>query len=54
MIKAGSLSRRYGDVVAVDNVSFEVSRGETFGLLGPNGVDKTTTIKILCGFFEVG
>ncbi len=52
MIRADSLSKRYGDVVAVDNVSFEVSKGETFGLLGPNGAGKTTTIKILCGLLK--
>jgi ABC-2 type transport system ATP-binding protein len=52
MIKADSLSKRYGDVVAVDDVSFEVSKGETFGLLGPNGAGKTTTIKLLCGLLK--
>ncbi|MFC1634077.1 ABC transporter ATP-binding protein [Planctomycetota bacterium] len=52
MIKADNLSKRYGDVVAVDDVSFEVSKGETFGLLGPNGAGKTTTIKILCGLLK--
>ena len=52
MIKADSLSKSYGDVVAVDDVSFEVNKGETFGLLGPNGAGKTTTIKILCGLLK--
>jgi ABC-2 type transport system ATP-binding protein len=52
MIKADNLSKRYGDVVAVDNVNFEVGKGETFGLLGPNGAGKTTTIKILCGLLK--
>jgi ABC-2 type transport system ATP-binding protein len=41
------LSKRFGDKVAVDNVSFEVKRPEVFGFLGPNGAGKTTTIKML-------
>ena len=52
MIKAGNLKKRYGNVVALDDVSFEVSRAETFGLLGPNGAGKTTTIKLLCGLIK--
>jgi ABC-2 type transport system ATP-binding protein len=52
MIQADKLSKRYDDLVAVDNVSFEVSKGETIGLLGPNGAGKTTTIKILCGLLK--
>ena len=43
------LSRRFGDFVAVDRVSFAVHRGEVFGFLGPNGAGKTTTIKMLSG-----
>jgi len=43
------LSKRFGDIVAVDDVGFEVGQGETFGLLGPNGAGKSTTINILCG-----
>lgn len=46
------LGKRFGDVVAVDGVGFEVGQGETFGLLGPNGAGKTTTIGILCGLVK--
>jgi ABC-2 type transport system ATP-binding protein len=46
------LAKRYGDVVAVDGLSFVVNRGECFGLLGPNGAGKTTTIEILEGLHE--
>ena len=42
------LSKSYGDLVAVDGVSFEVLAGETFGFLGPNGAGKSTTISMLC------
>jgi len=53
MIKADNLTKRYGDLVALDNVSFEVQKAETFGLLGPNGAGKTTTIKLLCGLIKL-
>ena len=43
------LSRRFGKFNAVDNVSFEVRRGEVFGFLGSNGAGKSTTIRMLCG-----
>ena len=43
------LTRRFGDFVAVDQVSFEVQEGEIFGFLGPNGAGKTTTMKMLTG-----
>ena len=52
MIKAENLKKRYGDTVALDDVSFEVKKGETFGLLGPNGAGKTTTIQVLCGLLK--
>ena len=47
IIQIQNLVKRYGDVVAVDNLSFEVERGEIFGLLGPNGAGKTTTIRVI-------
>ncbi len=44
-----NLTRKFGDFVAVDNISLTVKRGEIFGFLGPNGSGKTTTIRMLCG-----
>ncbi len=49
MIQIDRLRKCYGDLVAVDDVSFEVRDGEIFGLLGPNGAGKTTTINMICG-----
>ncbi len=49
VIEVTDLRKRYGDVQAVDGVTFEVQRGEIFGLLGPNGAGKTTTVEILEG-----
>jgi ABC-2 type transport system ATP-binding protein len=43
------LTRRFGDFVAVDDISLAVKKGEIFGFLGPNGAGKSTTIKMLCG-----
>ncbi len=51
-VSVGHLAKSYGDVVAVDDVSFDVEKGEVFALLGPNGAGKTTTIEILEGFRE--
>ncbi|MDH3686610.1 MAG: ABC transporter ATP-binding protein [Myxococcales bacterium] len=50
MIEARGICKRYGDLVAVDDVSFKVGRGEVVGFLGPNGAGKTTTMRILTGF----
>lgn len=49
MVTIDKLVKRFGDFVAVDNVSLTVERGEVFGFLGPNGAGKSTTIRILCG-----
>ncbi|MCC6473908.1 MAG: ABC transporter ATP-binding protein [Burkholderiales bacterium] len=49
VIEARGAQRRYGDFYAVRNVSFEVRRGEIFGLLGANGAGKSTTFRMLCG-----
>ncbi len=46
------LVRRFGDLVAVDDVSFEIAAGETYGLLGPNGAGKTTTISMVAGLLD--
>jgi len=49
VISAEGLVKRYGDLTALDGVSFSVPRGCVFGLLGPNGAGKSTTIHILTG-----
>jgi ABC-2 type transport system ATP-binding protein len=51
-IDVRDLSKRFGDFVAVDRVTFSVARGEIFGFLGPNGAGKTTTIKMLIGLLD--
>jgi ABC-2 type transport system ATP-binding protein len=49
VVQVQDLTRRFGDFVAVDHVTFSVAEGEIFGFLGPNGAGKTTTIKMLTG-----
>jgi ABC-type multidrug transport system ATPase subunit len=52
IIRTEHLSRRFGDLVAVRDVTLEVQRGEIFGVLGPNGAGKSTTIRMLCGILD--
>lgn len=49
VIEAKSLTKKFGDFAATDDVNFAVKRGEIFGLLGPNGAGKSTTFKMMCG-----
>ena len=50
MIKVENLTKRYAGQTAIQDLNFEVSRGEIMGFLGPNGAGKTTTMRILAGF----
>ncbi len=52
MFKVENLLKRYGDLTAVDRISFEVRQGEIYGLLGPNGAGKTTTMSVLSGLLH--
>ena len=52
VIETHGLSRRFGDLIAVRDVSLTVYRGEIFGVLGPNGAGKSTTIRMLCGILD--
>lgn len=49
VIKARGLTRRFGELVAVDNVDLSIVRGQVYGFLGPNGSGKSTTLRMLCG-----
>jgi len=49
MLQAQGLRKTYGNLVAVDDISFDVAKGETIGLLGPNGAGKTTTVSMIAG-----
>ena len=51
-IKVKNLTKKFKDLKAVNNISFEVKEGEFFGLLGPNGAGKTTIIRMLTGVFK--
>jgi ABC-2 type transport system ATP-binding protein len=50
MIKVQNLSKKYGSIIAIDDISFQVEKGEILGFLGPNGAGKTTTMRILTGY----
>ena len=50
MIETRQLTKRYGDLTAVDNISFKVETGQVLGFLGPNGAGKSTTMKMIAGF----
>jgi ABC-2 type transport system ATP-binding protein len=50
VIEVQHLTKRYGNITAVDDVSFRVERGEILGFLGPNGAGKTTTMRVLTGY----
>ena len=52
VIRTDGLTKRYGDILAVDELSLEVPRGQVFGLLGPNGSGKTTTMGMLLGLVK--
>ena len=49
-IKLDQVTKRFGEVAAVDDVSLEISKGEFFSLLGPSGCGKTTTLRMIAGF----
>ena len=51
-ITADGLTRRFGDLTAVDDLTFEVPRGGVVGFVGPNGSGKSTTIRVLLGLIE--
>ena len=52
MIEVKNVTKKYGKVTAVDNISFTINDGEIVGLLGPNGAGKSTTMNMLTGFIE--
>jgi ABC-2 type transport system ATP-binding protein len=52
LIETRNLVKKYGDKLAVNDISFDVHRGEIFGFLGPNGAGKTTTIKVIVGLLQ--
>ena len=52
MLKISNLTVRYGDKIAVDNLSLEIEKGEIYGFIGHNGAGKTTTIKAVTGILS--
>jgi ABC-2 type transport system ATP-binding protein len=53
ILAANGLMKAFGDLAAVNGVSFHITEGETYGLLGPNGAGKTTTISMVCGLLTI-
>jgi ABC-2 type transport system ATP-binding protein len=51
-ISASNLTKRFGDLIAVDHINLEVNPGEILGFLGPNGAGKTTAIRMFCGLLK--
>lgn len=51
-VLARGLTKRFGDMIAVNGINLEIHRGEVYGFLGPNGAGKTTTIRMLCGIMD--
>ena len=49
MVETKDLTRRFGELTAVDRLNLRIERGEIFGLVGPDGAGKTTTLRLLCG-----
>ena len=52
MIEVKNVTKKYPNIKAVDNISFEIKDGEVVGFLGPNGAGKTTTMNMITGFIE--
>ncbi len=52
MIEVKNITKKYGSFTAVDNISFEIEKGEIIGLLGPNGAGKSTTMNMITGYIE--
>src|SRR5204863_6695592 len=52
IIETRDLTRRFGALTAVDRLNLEVAKGEIFGLVGPDGAGKTTTLRMLCGLMD--
>lgn len=52
MIEVNNITKKYGSVTAIDNISFKIDKGEIIGLLGPNGAGKSTTMNMITGYIE--